>query len=240
MSSPRFFYEKPLHANSRVLLSERIAHHALRVLRLKPQAAITLFDGQGGQYAATLCPEGARAWAQVGSVSHPERELRGSMILLQGLAAGDKMDWIVEKAVELGICALYPVTTERSVLRLEGARQDKRLARWREIVRGASEQCGRNHLMTVHSPMTWSHCLDGVAAPILVCDPEGTQDLPEALTSVTDRVCLAVGPEGGWSPEELAATQRHRLSTVRFGPRVLRSETAGLALAAAASALLRW
>ena len=202
--------------------------------------AMILFDGRGGQYPAVLHIDGRRALAELGAHDTAERELHGRLILIQGLASGDKMDWVVEKAVELGVAELYPVAAERSVLRLSGPRLEKRLAHWRAIAQAASEQCGRNRLMTVHAPAPLASCLDTVTGPALFCHPEGRQEFRTALAGVQDRLTLMVGPEGGWSTDELALAQRMGLQGVRFGSRVLRTETAGLALTAAATALLDW
>jgi len=240
MPPPRFFCDTPLDAGRLVALPDALAHHALRVLRLADGDAIILFDGRGGQYPATLRAEGRRALAELGAHAPVETELRGRLVLIQGLASGDKMDWVVEKAVELGVAELRPVAAERSVLRLAGPRLDKRLDHWRSIARAASEQCGRNRLMAVHPPAPLAASLETVEGPALFCHPEGGLDFRAALGDIRDRLTLMVGPEGGWSPEELALAQRRGLQGVRFGRRVLRTETAGLALAAAATALLDW
>ncbi|MHA3904654.1 16S rRNA (uracil(1498)-N(3))-methyltransferase [Castellaniella sp. WN] len=240
MSHPRFFCEIPLAASGRIELPPAPAHHALRVLRLADGAPLVLFDGRGGQYPAALRIEGRRALAELGAHEAVESELRGRLVLIQGLASGDKMDWIVEKAVELGVAELRPVAAERSVLRLSGPRLDKRLDHWRAVARAASEQCGRNRLMIVHPPAPLATCLEAVNGPALFCHPAGRLDFRAALADVHDSLALMVGPEGGWSPEELALARRRGLTGVRFGARVLRTETAGLALAAAAAALLDW
>ncbi len=243
MPAPRFHCPAPLAPHARVELPDALAHHALRVLRLRPGAAITLFDGRGGEYAAVLRAEGADAWAETGAHDPVERELSGRVTLLQGLAGGDKMDWIVEKAAEAGATRLVPVAAERSVLRLAGPRLGKRLARWRAIARAASEQCGRNRLMAVDDPVTFGEALTLAAAgdgPALFCHPEGAVPLARALEPVRDHLGLLVGPEGGWSEAEQAAAAAAGLVSVTLGPRVLRTETAGLALITAATALLGW
>lgn len=240
MSTPRFFCPTPLQADSRLALPESLAHHAVRVLRLPAGAAITLFDGLGGQYPAVLQVQGRTAWADVGSHETVDCELRGRLTLIQGIASGDKMDWVVEKAVELGVSALMPVAADRSVLRLSGPRLEKRLTHWRAIVQAASEQSGRNRLMQVLDPAPLRDHLAALSGPSLFCHPDGDMDFAQALRGTQDCLNLLVGPEGGWSPEELTLAGHHGLQGVRFGPRVLRTETAGLAMAAAATALLGW
>lgn len=241
MVAPRFFCETPLRADGRIELPPATAHHVLRVRRLREGTPIVLFDGHGGEYPATLRVERQRAWADMLGFQPLERELAGHLVLIQGLPSSERMDWVIEKAVELGVAELYPVRAERSVLRLSGERAEKRLARWRAIVQSASEQCGRNQLMHVHAPDTLAACLARLDGPLLLADPAGTPDLTQALAPVSQRLALAVGPEGGWSPDERTlARARPGTHCIRFGSRVLRSETAGLALASAVTTLLGW
>ncbi|WP_323017709.1 16S rRNA (uracil(1498)-N(3))-methyltransferase [Castellaniella sp.] len=240
MPTARFFCPTPLQADCRMTLPESLAHHALRVLRLPAGTAVTLFDGQGGQYPAVLQIQGRTALADVGRHEAVESELRGHLTLIQGIASGDKMDWVVEKAVELGVSTLIPIAAERSVLRLSGPRLEKRLAHWRAIVQAASEQSGRNRLMQVLDPAPLRDYLEKLTGLSLFCHPDGEADFAQALHHTSDRLNVLVGPEGGWTPDELDLASRHGLQGVRFGPRILRTETAGLAMAAAATALLGW
>ena len=242
---PRFYCPVPLAAGTRLLLPDALAHHAVRVLRLRDGAAIALFDGTGGEYPAVLEVEGRQAWARLGDFDAREAELPGRITLVQGLPGGDKMDWVVEKAVELGAAALAPIQARRSVVQLSAERAGKRLAHWQRIAQSAAEQCGRNRLMDVAAPRALEDWLAQPAAGLrLLCHPEADATLAEALAPLTGRKDVAfdllVGPEGGWSEEELQAARRAGVQAVRFGPRVLRTETAGLALIAAASALLGW
>lgn len=240
MPAPRFFCPTPLRPLCRLALPADTAHHALRTLRLSEGSAITLFDGRGGEYPAILRLDGTQAQADIARHDPCERELGGHIDLLQGLAAGDKMDWVIEKAVELGVSNLYPVAADRSVLKLAGARLDKRLSRWRAIVIAASEQCGRNRLMQVHAPMPLALCLDAAQGLPLFCHPDATQDLSAALAGGHEALTFAIGPEGGWSPAELVHARQRHAGLVRFGSRTLRTETAGLAMVAAATALMGW
>ncbi|MCD0503013.1 16S rRNA (uracil(1498)-N(3))-methyltransferase [Bordetella petrii] len=243
MPLPRFFCDTPLSAGARLPLPDTLAHHAVRVLRLRDGAAIVLFNGQGGEYAATLEIDGKSAWAQLGAHDPREAELAGHLTLVQGLPSGDKMDWVVEKAVELGARRVVPIQAQRSVLQLSGARLDKRVAHWARIALAASEQCGRNQLMRVDAPMPLAAWLEQPADGLrLLCHPEAGPSLADALSAQPGlrRLCLLVGPEGGWSDAELALAARHGVQAVRYGPRILRTETAGLALMASATALLEW
>ncbi len=260
MAIPRFYCPADLVSNTTIALPGDTAHHAVRVLRLKDGAGIVLFDGHGGQYPATLSIAGKQAFAQLGQHQPAEAELAGHITLVQGLASGEKMDWIVEKAVELGAARIIPIAAQRSVLQLSGERLHKRMDHWRRIVRSASEQCGRNRLLTMEEPRPLrQYLLDMETAPstVLFCHPGASQTLAEALGALgssplggsktdispngqAERISLLVGPEGGWSDEEQALMGRHGLTPVTFGQRVLRTETAGLALIAAVSALRGW
>jgi 16S rRNA (uracil1498-N3)-methyltransferase len=240
MPAPRFFCPTPLQADTIIELPAATARHALRALRLAHGDAVILFDGRGGQYPATLSASSAALQARTGAHEPIECELQGRIHLVQGIASGDKMDWVVEKAVELGVSDLHPIAADRSVLRLTGTRLEKRLEHWRAIVQAASEQCGRNRLMQVHAPVPLARSLDELSGPVLFCHPDGARSFAPTLQGVKDEVNFVIGPEGGWSAEELAQADRQALQAVRFGSRVLRTETAGLAIVAAATALLGW
>lgn len=243
MSLPRFFCETPLHAHTRLLLPDVLAHHAVRVLRLRAGDALVLFDGAGGEYPATLEIDGKAAFATLGEHNPREAELAGQITLVQGLPSGDKMDWVIEKAVELGAHRVIPISAQRSVLQLSGPRLEKRVAHWQRVAQAASEQCGRNRLLTVETPRRLEQYLAEAASDLrLLCHPGAAHSLASALSAQPGlpAVTLLVGPEGGWSDEEYALACTHGVQAIRFGSRVLRTETAGLALVAATSAILAW
>jgi 16S rRNA (uracil1498-N3)-methyltransferase len=204
---------------------------------MQPGADMVLFNGQGGQYRARLAETGKkRASASVEAFEEREVELPFDVTLAQGLPEGSKMDWIVEKAVELGVAAIQPLAAQRSVVRLSGERAEKRLAHWEGVVVAASEQCGRNRLAQV-APVTdfgrW------VAEPgqsrrdagrRILLSPRATESLAGwARATPAHAVTLLVGPEGGLSEQEEDAALAHGALALSMGPRVLRTETAGLA-----------
>ncbi|UYO92942.1 16S rRNA (uracil(1498)-N(3))-methyltransferase [Pollutimonas sp. M17] len=243
MAIPRFFCPTPLAANTTLELPDALAHHAIRVLRLKPDSDIVLFDGKGGQYSAKLIIDGKRGHAALGEHDPVETELDGRITLVQGIPSGDKMDWIIEKAVELGAVRVVPIAARRSVLQLTGDRLRKRLEHWRRIAQAASEQSGRNRIMDIAEPCSLDHYLARDmtdAAATLFCHPDSPCSLAQALQAQQTELALLVGPEGGWSDEEQDLVARCKLTGVSFGKRVLRTETAGLALIAAVSALQGW
>lgn len=244
MAIPRFYCPTPLTAHSTITLPSDLAHHAIRVLRLKPDSDIVLFDGTGGQYAARLLVEGKSGYAAIAEHDPVEAELSGQITLVQGIAAGEKMDWVIEKATELGAYKVVPITAQRSVLQLRGDRLEKRLLHWQRVALAASEQCGRNRIMQVDPPYSLAAWLESQMpdnTTTLLCHPDSHLTLPEALKPMrTDSLSILVGPEGGWSEQELMLAERHKALKVQFGRRVLRTETAGIALISAISALCGW
>jgi 16S rRNA (uracil1498-N3)-methyltransferase len=242
MPLPRFYCPIPLQAGLTIALPEAIAHHAARVLRLRDGADIVLFNGTGGQFSARLVLAGSAASAELIAHEAREAELAGQLTLVQGLPSGDKMDWVVEKAVEVGVTRLLPVAAERSVLQLSGARLDKRLQHWRRIAQAASEQCGRNRLMPVEAPLPLAACLQqhARAGLIVFCDPDAPDSLSALLPWQGQHITILVGPEGGWSAQEQEQALACGAKAARFGARILRTETAGIALASAVAALQGW
>jgi 16S rRNA (uracil1498-N3)-methyltransferase len=238
---PRFFCPQPLAAGAIVDLPEAVAHH-LYVVRMQPGEALTLFDGRGGQYRASLAEIGKkRARAQVEEHQAVEIELPYAITLAQGLPEGAKMDWIIEKAVELGVAAVQPLAARRSVVRLSGERAEKRHAHWQGVIVAASEQCGRNRLARL-APMAgvdaWLAAPVRAAQPTILLSPRAQQSLSSwAGASGPQAVRVMIGPEGGFSSEEEDAAISAGAVALSIGPRVLRTETAGLAAVAALNAL---
>lgn len=233
----RFHFPGRLPDSGEVLLPESIAHHALRVLRLREGEPLVLFDGEGGERSATLRPEGKRAFASIHACSEVERESPLQLVLVQGLASGDKMDWIVQKAVELGAAGIVPLAAERSVLKLAGERADKRRAHWQQVVVSACEQCGRNRVPDVAPIVTLDAWLAAHRDELKLVLAPGGEGALARLPRLEGRVHLLIGPEGGWSEAELAQCRAAGCMAIGLGPRVLRTETAGLAALAALQAL---
>ena len=237
MNSPRFYCREPLAPGAHIELPEPVARH-VRVLRLQPAAEIVIFDGRGGEYSATIARiERDRVVAAIGAWQDVERESPLAITLVQALQTGDKMDYTIQKAVELGVRTIVPVTSRRSVLRLEGERAGKRVAHWQGVVAAACEQCGRNQVPLV-APLEkleqWLARPAGDALRLMLA-PGAEVALP-ALPP-TGNVQLLVGAEGGLDPQEVIAARQAGFRAVRLGPRVLRTETAGLAALAALQTL---
>ena len=238
MNSPRFYCREALSPGAHVELPEPVARHAVRVLRLPPGAPLVLFDGRGGEYPAHIERiERDRVYAELGAWQDIERESSLAVTLVQALQAGDKMDFTIQKAVELGVRDIVPVESRRSVLRLSGERAAKRVAHWQGVVASACEQCGRNQVPLV-APLekleNWLARPAGGALRLMLA-PDAGQTLADIAP--VGEVQLLIGAEGGLDPQEMIAAQQAGFQAVRLGPRVLRTETAGLAALAALQAL---
>lgn len=242
---PRFFIDVPLALPAGTVFDvpPAVAQH-IQVLRLRPGDTVTLFDGRGGETPARIHDIGKRS-ASVTLGAHVAREAEPPyrITLIQGIAGGDKMDWLLEKAVELGIADCQPLLTERSVVRLQGERATRREAHWLALARAACEQCGRNRVPEIHPIRSWrewsaTQSSAPVAVPTLLLSPRGETRLSAwAQARQADiRTCgvrLLIGPEGGLSPDEEQQAIDFGAIPLTLGPRVLRTETAGLAALAA-------
>ena len=240
MSLPRVYVDLALASGNEVELPEAAANHVVRVLRLRTGEALTLFNGRGGEYAATLADagaaRGARARVRVGSHAAVERESPLRLTLLQGIARGERMDHIVQKATELGVTRIVPLASERSVVRLDASTAARRLEHWRAIAIAACEQCGRNRPPVIDAVAGLERIADSVPALVLDAAEAGARLLlePSAATALTAVVpgltaaTLLVGPEGGLSERVRALARRAGFTPCRLGPRILRTETAPL------------
>ncbi len=201
---------------------------------MQPGDVLTLFDGCGGQYAATLAEVGKKhASVHVDFFEDVESELPYAVTLAQGLPEGSKMDWIIEKAVELGVAAVQPLAARRSVVRLQGDRAEKRHAHWQGVIESASEQCGRNRLAQL-APVAdfgrWLQAPTSAPSPRILLSPRAESSLAQwAQAAGPQAVTLMVGPEGGFTREEEDAAVATGARMLSIGPRVLRTETAALA-----------
>lgn len=234
---PRFFCTTPLPRFTapgiEFDVGEDITRH-LQVLRLAAGDAVVLFDGGGGEVRARIASIGKRdTRVLLESCATVERESNLQITLVQALASGDKMDFIVQKAVELGVAAVQPVSSERATLKLAAERAQKRVQHWRAVAIAACEQCGRNRVPAIAEVISLEEWLPTTAAgTCLMLHPESGEGLLDG-TEGRPTLSLLVGPEGGFSAREMALAERHGVRRVRFGPRILRAETAGLAALAA-------
>lgn len=240
MREIRLFVDSPLIPGQTLPLPREACGHALRVLRLKAGDTVTLFNGNGQEYHATLASADPRAASvHVEGMDAPERESPLHITLIQSLARGEKMDWIIQKATELGVSRIWPVTSERSEVRLDGTRGEKRLEHWRAVAIAACEQCGRNVVPEIRPPGSLTSALAlhpaKDAETRWMLHPGGATRLRSAGPGAANTM-LAVGPEGGFSDNDLAALRGAGFRALELGPRILRTETAGLAAIAALQA----
>ena len=231
MSSPRFYYDGELTSNTPVILGEALTHHIKNVLRLKPQNAVILFNGRGGEYPAIIDAiekKQTRVFTSEWQIGCAESPLQ--ITLAPSISSREKMDLIVQKAVELGVYALQPVITERSIARFKGERSDERTQHWQKVAIAACEQCGRNFIPEIRPLLPLDTAL------LRVGEHESRFFLhPGAATALRDiprpdaAIRLLVGPEGGYANNEVDLITKHGFTPVSLGPRVLRMETASLA-----------
>jgi 16S rRNA (uracil1498-N3)-methyltransferase len=234
----RFFVEHRLLADSELSLPPAPARH-VQVLRMQPGAGLTLFDGHGGEFTASVTHMGrSEVRVHVGRHDPTERELARAVTLAIGMPANERMDALIEKATELGVAAIAPLVCERSVLRLEGERAAKRLAHWRGVAVAACEQSGRTRVPVIDPVVplpAWLQALPPIGAGarwlLSLGDAAALAQVAAALGSA-DPVLVLSGPEGGLSADEEALARCRGFAPVRLGPRVLRADTAPLAVLA--------
>lgn len=259
---PRFLLPPDqLVASARVALPAEAAHHAVRVLRLGTGALLEVFDGAGRRAAAiVLSADRDRCTIEIDAAIMSSVAISGLHItLLQGIAAADRMDWIIEKSIELGVARVIPMMTQRSTVKLDPERAKKRHLHWQRIAVAACMQCGQDQLPKIEAPLPARIAFsDRVSDPgqRLILDPLAQDSLVQTVRSrlvsdqATDqaidqandqagrgRWVMAVGPESGFDPDEIEAAKRAGFKPVRIGPRILRTETAGPAAIAALQTL---
>jgi 16S rRNA (uracil1498-N3)-methyltransferase len=231
MRLTRVYVDAVLEPGAHLTLTGSAASHLTRVLRLRPKAALTLFNGRGGEYAASI-ERVHRNTVEVAIGEHEpiERESPFPLTLAQGVSRGERMDLVVQKATELGVARLVPVLTERSVVRLDEEQSDRKSSHWRAIAIAACEQCGRNRLPEVALPAQLREFLrqprgDSVRLLLSPAAPRRIEDVPRPAGGAT----VLIGPEGGLSDAEQEDALTAGFTAVNLGPRVLRTETAAIA-----------
>lgn len=241
MRLTRCHVDAPLQVGAEIVLPEDTANHLLRVMRLREGDACVLFNGDGHDYSAEVTVAGKReARVRIGAGQQVDNESPLRITLLQGIARGEKMDLILQKATELGVAAVIPVNAERTEVKLDAARAAKRLAHWHSVIASACGQSGRARVPSLVPPQNLQAAAQGLPADTLklTLDPQGEHRLASLETAPAGGVVIAIGPEGGWSPRDRQALQDAGFQGLQLGPRILRTETAGLAAIAALQARL--
>jgi 16S rRNA (uracil1498-N3)-methyltransferase len=234
----RLYCDLALSPGAEIVLPEAAARHAVTVLRLQTGATLTLFNGAGGEYRASLIGVSKReARVRLTEFHAAERESPLQTTLALGISSGERMEYSLQKATELGVSAIQPLATERSLVKLAGERADRRLQHWQQVVIAACEQCGRNRVPRVAPVQTLFAYLAGVERKrrLLLLSPDAATPLKQVPRSAD--IVLLVGAEGGLAPSEYQAAAASGFEPVTLGPRILRTETAPLAALAVLQAL---
>lgn len=230
MRNPRIHCPQPLHGGATITLAAEASHHIGRVLRMQAGQPLTLFNGDGSEYPATIAAVDKRqVTVTLGEALLAPRASPLAVHLGIAISKGERMDWVIQKATELGVAQITPLDSERVEVRLHGERADKKLAHWSGIAVAACEQSARNRLPLLEPIQPLEQWLAQVQAQCkYVLDHRSAQPLDTGAAK-PDSVALLIGPEGGLSEREIDAARRHGFSALQLGPRVLRTETAPLA-----------
>lgn len=235
----RVFHDGPLEAGQLVLLNESSAHHLRTVLRLKAGQEIMLFNGMGGEYLARIHSIDKKALTlEVIQYDAIDRESTLSITLAQGISRGQRMDFSIQKAVELGVTSLQPVATERCAVRQKGGKTDRKSTHWQGVIASAAEQSGRTRFPVLLESTGLKEYLQQTpdSALKLVLDPLANDGLCDIKPHSRD-VHILIGPEGGLSDQEIKTAKDAGFQPIRMGPRILRTETAGVTVIAIMQAL---
>jgi 16S rRNA (uracil1498-N3)-methyltransferase len=234
MKAIRIYHPQAMAAGDDVILLPAAAHHVARVLRMLPGDDLVLFNGQGGEFHGVLLKlEKNKVTVNLQCFDPVERESPLWLHLGQGISRGDKMDFTLQKAVELGVSEITPLLTERCGVRLDSERLEKKLAHWQAVIISACEQSGRNRIPLLLSPQEFTPWVLANESDLsVVLSPTSTLSLTE-LPQQGQRICLVVGPEGGLTDYEINFAVANKFIAINLGPRILRTETAALATLAA-------
>ena len=238
MRIPRIFVDHALVVNQHYNLQDSAAHHIMHVLRMKAGQSLVLFNGQGGQFAAAINSISKRGVEIItGEHSDTDCESPLQITLVQGVSRGDRMDYTLQKAVELGVKQIVPVLCSYTNIKLDDDKKSKRLEHWRNIIINACEQSGRNRLPELSPIMNLDEWLQQDRNPLkLILHPAGAMALSE-IQSPTQAITLLAGPEGGFSDDEVTLSKHCACYPLSLGPRILRTETAALAAISACQTL---
>mgnify|MGYP000912328920 CR=1 FL=1 len=240
MRVTRIYYQDGLNDQESLTLSGQSGQHVARVLRMRAGDELILFDGLGGEHRASIeSVQGGKVELNLLGHNHIEREAPVPVTLIQGVSRGERMDWTIQKATELGVHRIVPVTSLRSMVKLKGDRAERRRGHWQQVAISACEQCGRNRVPQISDPVSLEDGLAQVEAFALklTLRADATMRIAQ-LPESPPEACIAIGPEGGFDDREYQLLEQAGFQGLRLGPRILRTETAGLA--AMAALLSRW
>jgi 16S rRNA (uracil1498-N3)-methyltransferase len=230
MRIPRLYTQQPLHADSLITLDKDAARYLSSVLRMTSGQMLNLFNGDGGEYIAEVASLSKNQVTVSIKESLPnDRESLLKIHLVIGISRGERMDWVIQKATELGVHTITPIFTERTEVKLAGSRLEKRLVHWQQVSISACEQCLRNVVPTINSAVSLQQCLGTHDGGLKIVLHHRTERPLTELQNTNNHVTILVGPEGGLSDDEITLAESNGYNAVKLGPRVLRTETAPLA-----------
>jgi len=230
MRIPRFYTTESLVVDTIIDSPNEIHRHAIQVLRLKVGASLILFNGQGGEYSCQIqTAEKRKSSILIQSFNEVSRESSLDITLAQSLIKPEKMDFCIQKSVELGVSTIQPIIADRTVVRIKPNQLNKRLLRWQGIITAACEQSGRTHVPSIHAPIPLTDWLKvATNSQRLMMLPEATENL-STIFKEEKSTALLVGPEGGFTEKEITLCQNNNIQSINFGSRILRAETAAIA-----------
>jgi 16S rRNA (uracil1498-N3)-methyltransferase len=239
MRVTRIHVADPLAPGREITLPEQAGQHLVRVLRLAVGAPFVIFDNRGGEYTAEIAAAGKQVRARILAHDAVERESPLDITLLQGIARGERMDLIVQKATELGVTRIVPVIAERSVVKVDARLRERKREHWQSIAISACEQCGRNRVPAVNAPLPLGDAIQALPTAGRRCllDASGNESLTAAARAPGGFIALLIGPEGGLADNERKFALANQFVACRLGARIMRTETAGLAALAALQAV---
>jgi len=226
MRIPRLYIDQPLVLAESVALNENASHYLSKVLRMQEGRELIVFNGRGGEYSAQITEVGKKqVFIQINQFADDNRESALELSLAIGISRGERMDWVLQKATELGVTRIIPLVTERTEVRVKGEKQEKKIQHWQQIIISACEQCQRNLLPVIEEPQHLDEWLKTVSSDFrFVLHHRNHQEIPASASPKS--VSVLIGPEGGLTENEITLAEAEKFQSLRLGPRILRTETA--------------
>ncbi len=230
----RFYHSKPININETIVMDDFAAHHALKVMRLKTNDQLILFNGDGSDFTGQVIRISKRqVEVSIKSKKNIKNESNLKVILLQALTSSEKMDLIIQKTTELGISEIQPIVCERSIVKIKNEKIEKKLSHWRQVCIAACEQCGRAEIPTIHKPENIIKYLEKTESEKdtkIILSPKATKSLNNFTPNMKQDIKVLIGPEGDFTKQELDFSIQKGFSPIKIGPRILRTETAPMCI----------